>query len=190
MRSSLTDLGGALKEMRKLLQDMREQVGPVRTELEISARSLRQLLETLNRRVDPLADRLENTADETRALVKNVGDSVERIGPKLEKSAEAAAQAFETAGKSIDLEAGPGAELLNTLMRAAERAESTLRKTTDTLTAVEAGIGEQSPVQAELAATLRELREAARSLRILTDYLQRHPEAFIRGRANPGGPEP
>ncbi|MDX2168612.1 MAG: MlaD family protein [Deltaproteobacteria bacterium] len=34
----------------------------------------------------------------------------------------------------------------------------------------------------ELATTLQELTRAARSLRVLTDYLERHPEALIRGK--------
>lgn len=39
----------------------------------------------------------------------------------------------------------------------------------------------------ELAATLQELSRAARSLRVLTDYLEQHPESLIRGK--PGGPK-
>jgi len=34
----------------------------------------------------------------------------------------------------------------------------------------------------ELDSTLREVRSAARSLRVLADYLERHPEALLRGK--------
>ncbi len=40
-----------------------------------------------------------------------------------------------------------------------------------------------APAQAALREALDELANAARSLRALTDYLERHPEALIRGRA-------
>jgi paraquat-inducible protein B len=35
----------------------------------------------------------------------------------------------------------------------------------------------------DLAGTLRELKTAARSLRELADYLDRHPDALLRGRS-------
>ena len=34
----------------------------------------------------------------------------------------------------------------------------------------------------ELQNSMRELAETARSLRILADYLERHPEALLRGK--------
>ncbi len=40
------------------------------------------------------------------------------------------------------------------------------------------------PQDANLSETLRQLAEAARSIRALTDYLGRHPEALIRGKGN------
>lgn len=43
-------------------------------------------------------------------------------------------------------------------------------------------IGGDATSQNDLPATLRELTEAARSIRALADYLDRHPEALIRGK--------
>jgi paraquat-inducible protein B len=51
-----------------------------------------------------------------------------------------------------------------------------------TLTAAERTLGEDAPLQQDLRQTLQELTRAAASLRILTDYLERHPEAVIRGK--------
>jgi len=39
-----------------------------------------------------------------------------------------------------------------------------------------------SVLGAELGNTLQEVSRAARSVRVLTDYLERHPEALIRGK--------
>ncbi|MGC3964450.1 MAG: MlaD family protein [Rhodocyclaceae bacterium] len=43
-------------------------------------------------------------------------------------------------------------------------------------------LSQDSPTQTELRDTLREVSRSAASLRTLTDYLDRHPEALIRGR--------
>jgi len=45
-----------------------------------------------------------------------------------------------------------------------------------------------APLQQNLTETLDELDRAARSMRSLTDYLQRHPESLIRGKANDPDP--
>lgn len=43
-------------------------------------------------------------------------------------------------------------------------------------------IGPQSDQMQQISSTLEEVRRAARSVRVLTDYLERHPEALLRGK--------
>ena len=43
-------------------------------------------------------------------------------------------------------------------------------------------LDENAPLQRNLEQTMTELQRAAQSLRVLTDYLQRHPESVIRGK--------
>jgi paraquat-inducible protein B len=50
-----------------------------------------------------------------------------------------------------------------------------------------ASYGEGSPVNYELGNTLKEAAAAARSLRVLANYLERHPEALLQGKGGPGG---
>ena len=50
------------------------------------------------------------------------------------------------------------------------------------LGAVERTLAEDAPLQQDLRQALQELARAAASLRVLTDYLERHPEAIIRGK--------
>ena len=42
--------------------------------------------------------------------------------------------------------------------------------------------GAGAPGQVELRNAMQEIARAARSLRILADYLEQHPEALIRGK--------
>jgi len=43
-------------------------------------------------------------------------------------------------------------------------------------------LGQDAPLQSDLSATLLELSRAAKSVNALVDYLQRHPEALLRGK--------
>jgi paraquat-inducible protein B len=48
----------------------------------------------------------------------------------------------------------------------------------------EGGYGGNSDFQRNLSRLLDQVDEAARSIRLLADFLDRHPEALLRGRTN------
>lgn len=68
----------------------------------------------------------------------------------------------------------------------------TLRQARSTLQGVQEALASDSPLQQNLGQTLEQVRRAARSLRVLTDYLERHPEALLLGKPDhePALPEP
>ncbi|HEX7816969.1 intermembrane transport protein PqiB [Dyella sp.] len=67
----------------------------------------------------------------------------------------------------------------------------TLKGARQTLGTANNALSSDSPLQQNLGNTLEELQRAARSLRVLTDYLGGHPEALIRGRkADPAPSRP
>lgn len=54
-----------------------------------------------------------------------------------------------------------------------------VRKTVNT---AERTLADDSPLQQDMRQTLQELTRAAGSVRVLTDYLERHPESLLRGK--------
>lgn len=60
--------------------------------------------------------------------------------------------------------------------------ESTLLQTQQTMKAAESLLQSKSPLQQQLSQMLKELEAAARSIRKLTDYLERHPDALLKGK--------
>jgi paraquat-inducible protein B len=56
----------------------------------------------------------------------------------------------------------------------------------ETLTAAQQLVTPSAPVGYELVKTLREFSETARSLRMLANYLERHPNALVFGRQESG----
>jgi paraquat-inducible protein B len=55
-------------------------------------------------------------------------------------------------------------------------ADRVLKNTDTTL------VGTDAPAQQELRDALQEIVRAARAVRVLADYLERHPESLIRGK--------
>ena len=63
-----------------------------------------------------------------------------------------------------------------------QEARKTLDEGRKTLGAAKQTLSADAPLQQDLRETLRELARTAKSLRVLTDYLERHPESLIRGK--------
>ncbi len=59
---------------------------------------------------------------------------------------------------------------------------ATLEQARKTMEAAASTVAASSPERQELAAAMTELQRTARSVRQLTDFLERHPESLIRGR--------
>jgi paraquat-inducible protein B len=77
----------------------------------------------------------------------------------------------------------PFQEIGEDLKKALSGFDQTLASARTTLDNANSLIEPDSVLGAELGGTLQEVSRAARSLRVLADYLERHPEALIRGKA-------
>lgn len=64
----------------------------------------------------------------------------------------------------------------------APEALATLTEARRTMASAAQALDQDAPLQQDVRETLRELSKSAQSLRMLTDYLERHPEALIKGK--------
>jgi paraquat-inducible protein B len=85
---------------------------------------------------------------------------------------------LEQVTKDAKAQAGP---ILTELRRVAREAQTTVAAARNVIS--NSPLGQNQPGTASLGDTFYELSRAARSLRELADYLDRHPEALIRGRS-------
>ncbi|MBD8730386.1 PqiB family protein [Pseudomonas sp. CFBP 13710] len=65
----------------------------------------------------------------------------------------------------------------------------TLQQTQKTLAAANSTFADDSPERQQLSQAMDEVQRTARSVRVLTDFLSRNPEALIRGRTKQGEPD-
>ena len=64
----------------------------------------------------------------------------------------------------------------------------TLEQAQQTLGSANATLSEDSPARVQLGQAMDEVQRTARSVRVLTDFLSRHPESLIRGRSGDSAP--
>jgi paraquat-inducible protein B len=106
----------------------------------------------------------------------------DQIGSDLTKVLATLNQTLEDVSKSlnqIDTDVTPG------LKSTIEGLRGTIANVDRTLNNADATlVGKDAPAQQELRDALQEITRAARSLRVLADYLERHPESLIRGKTD------
>jgi paraquat-inducible protein B len=84
--------------------------------------------------------------------------------------------------KNLDQITQQASENLGPTMQSLQKASAQLEKT---LASASGLMGNSNTGSGELPRALRDLREASRSVRLLSDYLERHPESLLRGKQGP-----
>ena len=106
---------------------------------------------------------------------------LEEISADLTKVLVTTDQTLKDANKAInrlDSDVTPGLKTtIEEIRRAITSADRVIKNADATL------VGKDAPAQQELRDALQEITRAARSLRILTDFLEQHPEALLRGKS-------
>jgi paraquat-inducible protein B len=118
---------------------------------------------------------LKLAVEDARKVLHEVGKQVQPMTDKIDETLEAYGKLAQNLDRKVDPLISEVDETVKALADASKQAEKTLR-------AVENIVGDNSVVTVELTKTLREFSSAARSIRNLSDYLSRHPEALIRGK--------
>ncbi len=149
--------------------------------LEEIVTDLQETLQGISRLVNSpevmaVARSLDKTLTDVDKLVRDVN---ERVGPATSSFTETMGDISKMA-RNVDSRIGP---LVSSLENTVVAARAALEQTRETLSVVAPG----SPLGYKLIKTLEEMTAAARSLRVLADYLDRHPNAVVFGKDNPGG---
>ena len=128
---------------------------------------------------------LEAIGDDVRRALVSVdqvlGNANNKTLPELNATLEETRRALAAADALLKNGLHTTLNEVNTTLEGARRviatADGVLKNTDATL------LGPDAPGQQDLRDALQEVTRAARSLRVLMDYLDRHPESLIRGKA-------
>lgn len=120
----------------------------------------------------PLPELVQSLTNTARSLEAMVGTEETR---DLVVNLSATLASLRTTLDALNQQAGP---LLGSLRGSSDAAAAALRQAQSTL----ASLGPNSPLGSDLRGLVAQLEDAARSIRTLADYLERHPEALLRGR--------
>lgn len=119
-----------------------------------------------------------NGLDELQSQISSIATKLnkvpfEKIGQDLQKSLATLNKTLNSAEKL--------AQTLN--QDVAPEVAAAMKDVRKTLDNADRTLSEDAPLQQDLRQTLQDLSRAAASMKVLTDYLEQHPESLIRGKA-------
>ena len=118
-----------------------------------------------------------NSMDEIQTQIASIASKLDKvpfdkIGDDLHTTLKTLDHTLRGAEKTMDRLSNDVAPEITAAMRDARK----------TLNAAEHTLSDEAPLQQDVRQTMQELSRTAASIRVLTDYLQQHPESLIRGK--------
>jgi len=142
---------------------------------EVNIKELSAKLTSILNGVDQLAN-----SEELRRAIAGIdtvvnAESTQTLPDDLSKAITELGTAIESAQTLLT-------DLDSNLVPAAQNLAATLEQAEKFLASASAQLDGQSVLAVQISNTLVEVSDAARSIRVLADYLEQHPEAIIRGK--------
>ncbi len=146
---------------------------------EQSTNELNRLLKQLSNDIPSTLAALRKTTEQAEKTIQHIDN---RIGPLAEQIQETMATTQTMVG-NLNTRIDPLAEQFNASMISFDQAS---KRTAETMEQVKNLTSDDSRTLAQLSQTLLELKNTARSIRILADELNSDPQMLLRGRSNGG----
>ncbi len=172
----------ALNSINALAAGLDENLPELSDELIAAMSGANRLLKTADTQIFELSGDAKAAISDFRHLLSITLGHVDRMGNGIHGTVSDARQVVA----QIENEVHPVSKALNTVLSAAEKTVTAAGKSADQATAmlksVEHLTDGDSVLLYNLNTTLSEVADAARALKNLADYLERHPEALIQGK--------
>ena len=138
------------------------------SELNSLVGDIRELVENMDSEMKSLSENLNEAVTGSRQLMVEMHDEIRPIAVKTSKTLAEISDMV----RSVDARVEPLADSMSDALEAATAASRGVNEL----------VGDASPTRDNLDRALEELASAARSLRILAEYLEQHPDALLKGK--------
>jgi paraquat-inducible protein B len=175
------DLQGLVSAVTQVVNDVRSITGSKDTKAAIKAAS--STLKAVERLALKIESEIAPMTTELRATVAAARKAAEEAGKSFEKLSALAGSLDKLAG-TANQEVPASAKQFRAMTKAIEKS---FARASGAVAKIDSLVDVRSDVRQEFTNMMRELAAAARSIRALSEYLERHPEALVRGKGNQGG---
>jgi paraquat-inducible protein B len=182
-----TDLEKLTKTIEKLpiedlFYDIKDTVGGIKNLVRSPA--LLEAVDSLNAAINDLRDAMADVKTTTVPQVNAALQDYGRLARNLDTRVEPLVDNIDGAAREAQILVK---NLNNGIGQVLQSAQGALDQAAVTLKSFEELAEDDSFIQRDLSHTLTEVEKAARAVRHLADYLNKNPEALLRGKSTEGG---
>jgi len=142
--------------------------------------SFSKLARRLDEKIDPLFADVDQTLKDARRLLTDIDRQVDPLAGSLKQTSDDARRLVNNVNRQVQ-------PLQEELARTARTLQDTLQTAKKTVGSIDGMVSENSEFRFQIDIMLREMAMAARSIRAFADYLERHPDALLRGKVRREG---
>ena len=143
-------------------------------------RDARNLVRHVDQKVDPLFADVEQTLKDAQAVLRNVDSQIDPLAGSIKQTSDDARKLVNNVNRRIRPIQADLAKTTKSLRAALQTAQ-------DTIEEVDQMVADDSELRYQIDIFLREMALMGRSLRSFADYLERNPDALIRGKVRREG---
>lgn len=133
--------------------------------------------------VDRLVKRVDSQVEPLSADIRRTLEEVQGTLGEANRALASARGTLAQAEKTLTFREGMTGQVAESLLATLSSAQSSLDESRKALVEVQGLTSQSAYLGYEIGSTLEELKSLSRSIRSLTDYLERHPESLIRGKS-------
>jgi paraquat-inducible protein B len=148
--------------------------------LKQTLKDARNLMRHIDEKVDPLFAQVDKTLIDMQVLLKNVDGQVDPLATSLTQTSDDARKLVNNVNNRVEPIQADWSKTTKELRAALDAAEGALESVDDM-------VDEDSEFRFQVEAFLSEITLMARSLRAFADYLERNPDALLRGKVKRTG---
>jgi paraquat-inducible protein B len=143
--------------------------------LKQTLKDARNLVRRVDEKIDPLFANVEQTFNDVQAILQNVDNQIDPLAGSLMQTTEDARKLVNNINKRVRPIQADLADTTKSLRATLTAAENSMED-------VDGILSENSEFRYQIDIFMREITLMARSLRSFADYLERNPDALLRGK--------
>jgi len=176
MTGSLSSLNQTMDELKDLVRKVNEKISPLGTRVDEIMTDSQTLINKIDDKITPLVETIDQVLIDTQKLVRNVDEQVKPMASNVNDTLQDARKLVQNVeGRVEPITAG--------IEEASRTAAEALKQVNETISKLNGLTPKDSALIYEITNTLKTLSEAMESLRTMADYLERHPEALLKGKS-------
>jgi paraquat-inducible protein B len=144
-----------------------------------TVRNVEAITQSSNEQIKPILAGIDRTLSETQGLVYDLRVQVKPLAADAKQITRGTRELVGTMNSQLNV-------LASSMEKTLIATQVALKKAEEVLSSLDGAVGEDSRLRYEFSNALKELTTAGRSVRVLADYLDRHPEALLHGKGEGG----